>query len=301
MPISSSKFEIKRDLRRAQEFLFNVFRNTNTAQDWFPDRLENNLEELEEAAWIWEYYNEKTSETKIVAMTTIDGPLSYYLHVHPDFYDLEREILKNIEKQVSKNKGKEKEKIKLKILIPRGLNHREALVEKMGYINDGHYSNIRMRRVGTEIAEVELPSGFQIRGIHDNSDYEHIAKLIQIVFGHGDWFTADILLDMTKRSFYKKDLDLVVENKEGIIVAFATFRMDLISKITQLEPVGTHPDYRKLGLAKALIFEGLRRSMIYGASLFYIGGAAISPAANKIYESTGFTEVMKEYAWSKEI
>ncbi|MFV2015071.1 MAG: GNAT family N-acetyltransferase, partial [Candidatus Heimdallarchaeota archaeon] len=79
------------------------------------------------------------------------------------------------------------------------------------------------------------------------------------------------------------------------------FRMDPISKITQLEPIGTHPDYRKLGLGKALILEGLRRSMIYGASLFYIGDAAISPAANKLYDITGFTEVIKEYAWSKEI
>ena len=158
-----------------------------------------------------------------------------------------------------------------------------------------------MRRVGKEIAISELPDGYQIRNIKDNSDYVQIAKLIRVVFGHGEWFTSEILLDMTKRSFYYKQLDLIVENEEGIIVAFGTFRIDPISKITQLEPMGTHPDYRKLGLAKALIFEGLRRSMNHRASLFYIGGAAISPAANKLYDVTGFTEVLKQYVWYKEI
>ena len=110
-----------------------------------------------------------------------------------------------------------------------------------------------------------------------------------------------MLEDMSKRSFYKKDLDLVIEDENKTIVAFGTFRMDPISKITQLEPMGTHPDYRKLGLAKILVLEGLRRSTIYGARLFYIGGAAISPATDKLYDITGFTEVLKQYAWSKVI
>lgn len=301
MPISSSKFEMKRDLRRTQEFLFNVFKITNTAQNWYPDRIENNLKELEERAWIWEDYNENTSEKKMVALTTIDGPQNYFLHVHPDYYDLEVEIIKNIEKQAKKHKKSKTKKEEIKILVAEGVTRREAHLEKMGYANQGHFSNIRMRRVGNEIPNFDLPVGFQVRGIHDNSDYEQVAKLIRLVFGHGEWFTEDVLIEMTNRSFYKKDLDLVVENKEGDIVSFGTFRMDPISKITQLEPMGTHPDFLKLGLAKALVFEGLRRSMIYGASLFYIGGAAISPAANRLYDVTGFTEVLKENAWSKEI
>ncbi len=37
--------------------------------------------------------------------------------------------------------------------------------------------------------------------------------------------------------------------------------MDPFSKITQLEPIATHPNFRKLGLAKLLIYEGLRRAI----------------------------------------
>jgi predicted N-acetyltransferase YhbS len=272
---------------------------TNTAQAWFPDRLENNPEELEEEAWIWEKLNKRTSETRIIAMTTIDGSLNYHIHIHPDFYFLEKEILKNIEEGVPKKKGKGKTTIN--IFVPEGLIHREELLIAKNYQNNGHFSNIRMRRIGIPIPESKSPAGFDIRGISGRADREQVAKLIQLVFGHGEWFTADVLEEMVKKSFYKQDLDLVATNQDGDIVAFCTFRMDPISKITQLEPTGTHPDYRGLGLAKALIFEGLRRSVVYGASLFYIGGAAISPAANKLYEVTGYTEIIKENRWTKEI
>ncbi len=58
--------------------------------------------------------------------------------------------------------------------------------------------------------------------------------------------------------------------------------MDPASKITNLEPMGTHPDYRRLGLAKTLITEGLKRTMMIEPSLFYIGGAVNTPAANQL-------------------
>jgi ribosomal protein S18 acetylase RimI-like enzyme len=77
--------------------------------------------------------------------------------------------------------------------------------------------------------------------------------------------------------------------------------MDPVSRITSFEPMGTHPSYRGLGLAKVLIFEGLKRDMKYNPALFYIGGAANTPAANRLYDSVGFAQKLAEDCWNKEI
>ena len=65
--------------------------------------------------------------------------------------------------------------------------------------------------------------------------------------------------------------------------------------------MGTHPDYRGLGLAKALLCEGFRRLRRYDPTLIYIGGAADNPAANRLYESVGLREEGVYHFWSKMI
>ena len=65
--------------------------------------------------------------------------------------------------------------------------------------------------------------------------------------------------------------------------------------------MGTHPDYRRMGLAKALISEGMRRLKKYDPLNLYIAGAADNPAANRLYEVTGFEKSGTYYYWSKTI
>jgi len=71
--------------------------------------------------------------------------------------------------------------------------------------------------------------------------------------------------------------------------------------MAELEPVGTHPDYRRLGLAGSVICEGLCRLQKYHPSLICILGAAMSEAANGLYESVGFTEKTAVHLWRKRL
>lgn len=122
-----------------------------------------------------------------------------------------------------------------------------------------------------------------------------------MVFGHGEWFTAEVLEGLSRTSFYNRDLDLVAVAPDGSIASFCTFRMDPPSRITELEPMGTHPDHRRRGLAKALLSEGFRRLRGYNPTLLYIGGAADTSEANRLYEVTGFREKYYYYHWYKTI
>ena len=77
-----------------------------------------------------------------------------------------------------------------------------------------------------------------------------------MVFGHGEWFTREVLEELSRASFYRGDLDLVAVAPGGDVASFCTFRMDPPSRVTELEPKGTLPEYRRLGLAKVLGVEG---------------------------------------------
>ena len=178
---------------------------------------------------------------------------------------------------------------------------REAALRERGFERGPVYGILRVRDLNAPIPDAPVPEGFTIRSVRGREDYEKLAANIRTVFGHGEWFTADTLEGIARGSFYIRDLDLVAEAPDGAIASFCTFRVDPVSRATELEPMGTHPDYRGLGLAKSLIFEGVRRLQRYDPLLLYIDGAADNPGANRLYEATGFVKKGTYFYWSKMI
>jgi len=65
--------------------------------------------------------------------------------------------------------------------------------------------------------------------------------------------------------------------------------------------MGTLPEHRRKGIAKAILEEGFRRLATHSPTLLYIGGAANTPEANRLYNVTQFTERYDYYYWHKTI
>ena len=63
-----------------------------------------------------------------------------------------------------------------------------------------------------------------------------------------------------------------------------------------LEPVCTHPSHQRRGLARSLVREALRRLGALGASEVTVG-TGDSDAANRFYDSLGFTEMRSGWDW----
>lgn len=297
------------DFTSAMRFLYESFKRTNSYQNWFPDRFENSLDKgsvpLVDDIRIWEEVNDEAIPTKmtIVAMANPEGSRErsdYFIQIDPAYSFLEREILEWIEGHFLKSKKDRVNREKLKIHTIEGNSTRESLLTELGY-KEGEISGyLRLRPVVLSIPDSDCPKGFEIRSIRGRSDYDQLMSATRLVFGHGEWLNAELYEGITRRSFYKQDLDLVAVTPDGTFASFCTFRIDPISRITSLEPMGTLPNYRRRGLAKALIYEGLERSMKYNPSLFYIG-AADTPAANRLYDSVGFTVKFAYHCWQKEI
>ena len=308
MKLASRAYIRDEDFTSVMTFLRDTFKITNSYQNWFPDRFENNLGRFEgsriiDDIRIWEAANSAaTSSTRaIVAVANPESPADYFIQIDPAYSFLEQEILKWIEEHcLEKKKGYDKME-KLQIHTVERNPTRESLLSELGYPRGEVYGYIRLRSLDLPIPEIQHPKGYEIRSVRGKSDFINLAAAVRLVFGHGEWFNAEAYKEITRCSFYKQDLDLVAVAPDGTFASFCTFRMDPISRVTNLEPVGTHPKHRRLGLARTLILKGLRRVLKHNPTLLYIGGAADTPAANRLYDSVGYTRRLAEHCWYKEI
>jgi len=90
---------------------------------------------------------------------------------------------------------------------------------------------------------------------------------------------------------YREDLDLAFLDERGNIAAFAGFWIDLPNSMAILEPLGTCPEYRRMGLARKLLEEGERRLAEQGITRLYVG------ADQPFYLSQGFQLVNRLELW----
>ena len=306
--IISRAYNGDEDLISVLAFLCETFRRTLSYQNWFPDRFENNHRSGGRKHWVddirmWEEVDDAATPTRrrIVALANPESRFDYFIQIDPEYGFLEREMLAWIERHCEQKKEDPRAKEKLRIHTIEGNSARELLLAELGYQKGEIAGYLRLRPMDLPIPDSDCSRGYQIRSIKGRDDYHKLAATTRLVFGHGEWFNAEVYEGITRCSFYRQDLDLVAVAEDGTFASFCTFRVDPASGITNLEPMGTHPDYRQLGLAKALISEGLKRTMKYDPTLFYIGGATDTPAANRLYDSVGYIEKLAENSWFKEI
>lgn len=302
MSIKSRPYNKDQDFNSIIKFLAELFEKTKSYENWFPSRFENSSETREDGVQIWEKINKTNTSSRktIVALTTRESPNDFFLHVDPIYQHVEREMIEWIELKFKQLKKRHEKKEKLNINILEGNTQREALLIDLGYKYEQIHGYFRIRKGNLPIPDYPCPNNFEIRTL-TRTDYPQLAFLIRRVFGHGEWFTEEVLKWIARCSFYREELDLVAVTSNGIIASFCTFRLDPISRTICLEPMGTNPDYRGLGLGKAIITEGIKRSMKFHPPFFYIDGAANNPAANRLYDVTGFTQKYAIASWVKVI
>jgi len=303
MTILRRNYHWDTDFEHCREFLRGIFEEKDSLLYWIPSRLENikfgpcgtEYSDVDVAGLrIWE------DETKIVAIALPDSPTDYYIQTHPKYTFLDQEIIRWIESYVKKTK--EYQTLKLNIYVLETDTGRQTLLSNMGYKNKGLWEYNRKLSLSIPVPEYKLPDGFTIRNVKGSEDYLQVKEVLSSVFSHCSNMTEKQFETYTTASFYNKELDLVVVTPDGMtFAAFCTIRMDPLSKIAEFEPVGTHPDYRKLGLGKALLCEGLARLRKYHPAMVCIGGAATTEAANRLYDSIGFADKVGVHQWQKEM
>ncbi len=119
-----------------------------------------------------------------------------------------------------------------------------------------------------------LPEGYKIQSMADDNNLEERCRAFGRAFNHPDpleWPSVISYDYLQKAPDYRKDRDIVVVAPDGTYASFALIWFDEYNKLASLEPVGTQPEFRRMGLAKEAIYEGIRRVKAKGAQQVVVG------------------------------
>lgn len=309
MPIVMRSFTWEKDFESIQKFLAETYTLTNSFHNWAPTRFENRKfgpcgaeyqVEEDELVKIWELSNKSNPNTReIVAVTIMNASGANWIQIHPKHKYLEKELVLWIEEQL--NITKDNPTIISRFYVLGSDEDRMSLLVDLGYENLGVEEYTRVRPIDMPVPDYNLPKGYVIRGVNIKQDFKRYREVTGAVFPHCLKMTEKLFKKYTSATFYNENLDIIAVAPNGEFAAFATFRLDPISKIVEVEPVGTHSNHRKLGLASAVICEGLNRLKKYNPSAIVILGAANTLGANRLYDKLGFTEKTEIYTMEKEI
>ncbi len=303
-------FEWKKDFELVRSFLILTHNSTHSFQNWIPSMFENikfgpcgteYQDKEDEYIKIWEKTDVSgvSSDSRLVAVTLCKPLGGCWIQIHPDYRLVEKEILLWMEKQRRQTRKNQSPELEMRFYVDEVDEKRKALLAEMGFEDSGLNAYNRIRPVDMPVPEYQSPEGFTIRSADIEEDFVQYKKVQEAVFPHCSRMTKRTAKIYSTASFYNKDLDLVTVDRYGNFAAFCTVRIDPVSRMAELEPVGTHPNFRRLGLARSVTCEGLRRLQKYRPSSMCILGAGPSEAANRLYDSIGFTEKTEVHLWRK--
>ncbi len=144
--------------------------------------------------------------------------------------------------------------------------------------------------IGTEtpIGDHARPTGFVIRPLNGESEVSAYVELHRAAFESRN-MTVEWRARTLRSREYIPDLDLVCVAPDGRLAAFCIGWLNPTGPVSgQIEPLGVHPDWRHLGLGRAILGEALRRLHHRGATRVYVETDQYRDAALGLYESTGF-------------
>jgi predicted N-acetyltransferase YhbS len=171
---------------------------------------------------------------------------------------------------------------------------RLAFLERNGFRYRGESAEVDMiRSLDEPIPEAAPPEGFEVRGLAGPDEAEERAAAEHDVwqpYTVGD-VTGEQYAAFMQMPGYNRDLDVVAVDGGGVIAAYVNCWLDPVNGIGDFGPVGARPAYRRRGLTRAVLLEGMRRLKKAGMDRACVSTGVTNSAAGALYESVGFRVV----------
>lgn len=175
--------------------------------------------------------------------------------------------------------------------------HRQNLLKELGYYQGKNWINHTLRDLSEPIPESVLPEGFIIRP----SSYDHYAQLAAVHVGafNSAW-TPELYRDEVMcKPGYDAEREMVVVAPDGQFAAFTVYWLDELNKVGLFEPVGTHSDFQRKGLGRALMNHTMKIMRERGMNHALVGHATDKPASTGLYAAVGFKLHHRIYEYKK--
>lgn len=183
----------------------------------------------------------------------------------------------------------------IKISLPDGeLSYQQAALVKGFYATNEKTS---VARIDTTNTNFTLPEGYKVIDFDDaNFDVEKYYAAIWKGFDNKRERNELEMQSMRKREgfdapYFDRSLRIIVVAPNGDYASHCGMWYKQDSEYAYVEPVFTLPEYRKMGLGKAAVLEGVKRCGKLGAKY------AIVLSSQQFYYSIGFYPIQNETWW----
>lgn len=299
MAIKTRLYNPKADYEKISQFLIKHYLPQNSDGNWLEPTWEYAnfhpaLDEENMDCWrIWEDGEE------IVAFAHYEWRMGEgFFEFHPDYRHLQEELLDYAENYlagISKKDGRkylcayvnDYDTPLLKLLQQRGYQKHEEETRPL-YIY----------QILNPFPEITLPVGYRLTSLAEECDWAKVHRVMWRGFNHpGEPPAGDDELISRQKMFdtpkAKRDLKIAVKAPNGDFVAFCGMFYEDTHHYAYVEPVATDPAYRRMGLGKAAVLEGIRRCALLGATEAFVGSDQL------FYQSIGFQKRYNTEGWIK--
>jgi ribosomal protein S18 acetylase RimI-like enzyme len=171
-------------------------------------------------------------------------------------------------------------------------------LEAEGYAPGNVYRSYQWDLAG-ELPGVDLPAGWSLRAVAGEAEANNRRKAAHAAFESNMPSALHLqrYIQFMRSPVYVPERDLVAVSPSGDIASFMVWWADE-SGVAQIEPFGTHPDYQRQGVGRALIYHGLAEMKKAGMHSCRVITDEPRPAT-AFYEGVGFTDVGRIRWWKK--
>ncbi|MBE2199647.1 MAG: GNAT family N-acetyltransferase [Anaerolinea sp.] len=292
------------DYQRMRELLLEIYRLTGQNVAWDVVRLDSYRygrywqgERDNDRSWTADVGLWETAAGKLVAIAHPENDNDWFLDMHPDYDHLAPPMLDWIARRHEEKRPSATAEWPLNIVIHAELTGLAALLAGRGFADKGAAEVTRTHPLVGPVVMGELAAGYGERpfNLADPADREQRALIANLVFGATappDAYPAKNLAPTWHESWG-------IFTAAGEAAAYCTIWLDE-NRTGCFEPVGTHPDHRRRGLARAMMQRGLRRLQELGAQCVTVG-TGYDMDANQLYAALGFSQVEVFHRWQNKM
>jgi GNAT superfamily N-acetyltransferase len=300
MTIKFRNYNGQDDYIRIDEFLIEHYQPGNADGNWIEPMWEymHFHSSLDSASLgkigIWEAAGE------IVAVAHYESRLGEaFFQFHPAYRHLRQEMLDHAESNLAGISSKDEHLRYLCAYVNDNDLEFLSLVRSRGYdkYSDGTRPLNRLD-IPTPFPAISLPEGFRLTSLAEECDWAKVHQVLWRGFDNGDDVPMNEEEFESRRKMFdtpkaRRDLKIAVTAPNGEFASFCGMFYEPTGQFAYVEPVATDPRYRRLGLGKAAVLEGIRRCGMLGASVAYVGNDL------PIYQAVGFKKVYNSECWLK--
>lgn len=231
---------------------------------------------------------------QIVGVATIDCQLgNAFCLTLPQYAFLKKEMLQYAEANLSKDGH-------FGVVIADNDVYFQDIAANLGFVATEHKENDAAFYLDRTSTEYSLPEGFRITSMAETFDLYQYGRVLWKGFNHelngeGEFQPSEEKRLMGIAEMHRPNVDLnlkvAVVAPDGNFASYCGMWYDPEAGYAVIEPVATDPAYRKMGLGKAAVLEGIRRVGELGAKLALVG------SSQQFYYSIGLRPYRTSTIW----